>query len=108
MTHRFGGQHLLVDGEYLAFDFYLDRCIASKEKIRRLFLDHQFEQRLGVHHLRWELKRRIHELKHLAFFFLDNLQCLAALFRSFHLAFAFQFDAQAQFILESAFRSASS
>jgi hypothetical protein len=51
LADRFGAQYLLVDGKYLPFDLDLDRRIAGEKKIRRLFLHHQLEQRLGVHHL---------------------------------------------------------
>ena len=51
LAHRFRAQHLLVDGKYLAFDLDLDRRVAGEEQVRRLSFDHQFEQRLGVHHL---------------------------------------------------------
>ena len=37
LAHRFGTQHLLVDGEDLSFDLDLDGRIAGEKEIRRLF-----------------------------------------------------------------------
>jgi hypothetical protein len=51
LAHRLGTQYLLVDGEDLALDLDLDGRVAGEEEIRRLSFHHQFEQRLGVHHL---------------------------------------------------------
>ena len=60
LAHGLGAQDLLVDRMYLAFDLDLDGRVAGEKQIRRLLFDHQFEQRLGVHHLSRQIGRRSH------------------------------------------------
>ncbi len=60
LAHGLWGQNLLIDGENLAFDFDLDRRVAGKEQVRCLLLDHELEQRLGVHHLSRKVGRHAH------------------------------------------------
>src|SRR5271165_304606 len=97
LAHRFGRQHLLVDREDLALDLDFNGSIAGKKQIRSLLIHHQLKQWLRIHRHQWIGGR--HTLENLTFFFLDNLQRLSALFGLFHLALAFQFDAQTQLIL---------
>jgi len=51
LAHRLGTQDLLVHREDLALDLDLDGGVAAEEEVRGLLLDHELEQRLGVHHL---------------------------------------------------------
>src|SRR5208337_2350422 len=51
LPYRLGTQDLLVDRKYLPLDLDLDGRVAGEEEIGGLLLHHEFEQRLGVHHL---------------------------------------------------------
>src|SRR3984885_8573211 len=99
LAHRLGTQDLLVDRKYLALDLDFNGRIAGKEQVGRFALDHQLEQRLGVHHLSRGFGGRRHGLEHLAFFFLEDLQRLAGFFRVFHFSLALELDPQAQLVL---------
>ena len=99
LAHGFRTQDLLVDRENLALDLDLDGSIAGEKQIRCLLVHHQLEQWLGVHHRRLQGSGRRHELEHLPFFFLDDLQRLSAVLDLLHFALAFQLDAQPQLVL---------